>query len=140
MQPRISLITLAVDDLERSLRFYRDGLGLATEGIIGQEFEHGAVVFFDLQPGVKLAIWPRTSLAHDSGLSLSAASPGAFSLGHNVASKAEVDAVMAQAKQAGAQIRKPAQETFWGGYAGYFQDPDQHLWEVVWNPQLLPAS
>lgn len=135
MKARISLITLGVDDLERSLRFYRDGLGLQTQGIVGQEFEHGAVAFFELQGGLKLALWPRRSMAHDSGLPLGSPSATEFSLGHNVASKAEVDAVMAQAAQAGAVIVKPAGDTFWGGYAGYFQDPDQHLWEVAWNPQ-----
>ncbi|MEK7436191.1 MAG: VOC family protein [Pseudomonadota bacterium] len=135
MKPRITLVTLGVDDLERALRFYRDGLGLKTEGIIGQEFEHGAVAFFELQAGLRLAVWPRKSLARDSGLPPAAASATEFSLGHNVASKAEVDAVMAQAGNGGALIVKPAQDTFWGGYAGYFQDPDQHLWEVVWNPQ-----
>ena len=135
MKPRITVITVCVDDLERSLRFYRDGLGLKTEGIVGKEFEHGAVAFFDLQAGLKLAIWPRKSLAHDSGLSAGKPTATGFSLGHNVSSRAEVDAVMEQAKRAGAVIVKPAQDTFWGGYAGYFQDPDQHLWEVVWNPQ-----
>lgn len=138
MKPRITVITICVDDLERSLNFYRDGLGLKSEGIIGQEFEHGAVAFFELQPGLRLAVWPRRSLAHDSGLPQGSASATEFSMGHNVASKAEVDAVMAQAKDAGAVIVKPAQETFWGGYAGYFQDPDHHLWEVVWNPQWQP--
>src|SRR3972149_2859650 len=103
------------------LAFYRDGLGLPTEGIIGKEFEHGAVAFFDLQAGVKLAIWPRQSLSHDSGLPLSAPSPTEFTLGHNVSTREEVDEVMAQARNAGAAIVKPAQETFWGGYAGYFQ-------------------
>ncbi len=140
MKPRITVVTVCVDDLERSLRFYRDGLGLKTEGIIGTEFEHGAVAFFDLQAGLKLAIWPRTSLAQDSGLALGKPSATELSLGHNVASRAEVDAVMEQARRAGAIIVKPAQETFWGGYAGYFQDPDQHLWEVVWNPQWLFAE
>jgi catechol 2,3-dioxygenase-like lactoylglutathione lyase family enzyme len=140
MKPRITVITVGVDDLERALRFYRDGLGLKTEGIIGKEFEYGAVAFFDLQAGLKLAIWPRKSLSHDSGLALSSPSPTEFTLGHNVSSKAKVDAVMEQAKNAGAVIVKPAQETFWGGYAGYFQDPDGHLWEVVWNPQLLPQD
>lgn len=134
MKPRISVITLGVDDLERALHFYRDGLGLQTEGIIGKEFEHGAVAFFDLQAGLKLALWPRASLVHDSGVALAPASSSEFSLGHNVSSKAEVDAVMLQAEQAGAQIIKVAHDTFWGGYAGYFKDPDQHLWEVVWNP------
>lgn len=140
MKPRITVITLTVDDLERSLRFYRDGLGLPTEGIIGQKFEHGAVAFFDLQAGVKLAIWPRRSLSHDTGIPLSSPCPTEFTLGHNVASKAEVDAVMEQARKAGAVMVKSAQETFWGGYSGYFQDPDAHLWEIVWNPQLLPQD
>lgn len=135
MTPRITVITLGVDDLERSLRFYRDGLGLKTEGIVGKEFEHGAVAFFDLQAGLRLALWPRASISHDSGLAESKPSATNMSLGHNVSSKAEVDAVMAVAQTAGAAIVKPARETFWGGYAGYFQDPDQHLWEVVWNPQ-----
>jgi catechol 2,3-dioxygenase-like lactoylglutathione lyase family enzyme len=140
MKPRITVITIGVDDLERSLRFYRDGLGLATEGIIGKEFEDGAVAFFDLQAGLKLAIWPRKSVSHDSGIPLSGPSPTEFTLGHNVSSKGEVDAVMEQAKNAGAVIAKPAQKTFWGGYAGYFKDPDNHLWEIVWNPQLLPED
>lgn len=140
MKPRVSVITICVDDLERSLRFYRDGLGLKTPGIIGQEFEYGAVAFFDLQSGLKLAIWPRKSLAHDSGLPLNKPSSTEFSLGHNVTSQAEVDAVMQQATVAGAVIVKQAQKTLWGGYSGYFQDPDGHLWEVVWNPQLLPED
>ena len=135
MKPRISLMTLGVDDLERSLRFYRDGLGLATDGIVGTEFEYGAVAFFDLQAHLKLAIYPRKSLARDSGLPVEPPSGTEFSIGHNVSSKAEVDAVMQQASSAGAVIVKPAQDTFWGGYAGYFQDPDHHLWEVAWNPQ-----
>jgi catechol 2,3-dioxygenase-like lactoylglutathione lyase family enzyme len=137
VKPRISVITMGVDDLERALRFYRDGLGLKTDGIIGSEFEHGAVAFFDLQAGLKLAIWPRKSIAHDSGLALGGGSSTEFTLGHNVSSQAEVDAVMQQAEIAGAVIVKAAQATFWGGYAGYFQDPDRHLWEVVWNPQWI---
>lgn len=135
MKPRITVITVGVDDLERSLSFYRDGLGLPTEGIVGKEFEHGAVVFIQLDARVRLALWPRKSIAHDTGLAAGAPSPTEFTLGHNVASSAEVDAVMAQATRAGAHIVKPAHDTFWGGYAGYFQDPDGHLWEVVWNPQ-----
>lgn len=134
MKPRITVITIGVDDLDRSVRFYRDGLGLKTEGIIGTEFEHGSVAFFDLESGLKLALWPRTSLAHDSTLPPGPPSATECSLGHNVSSKDEVDAVMAQARGAGAIVVKPAQETFWGGYAGYFQDPDRHLWEIVWNP------
>ncbi|MGH6627318.1 MAG: VOC family protein [Burkholderiaceae bacterium] len=136
MKPRITMITIGVDDLERSLRFYRDGLGFPTQGIVGTEFEHGAVAFFDLQAGLKLAIWPRKSISHDSGIPLGSSSPTEFTLGHNVASKSEVDAVMEQARSAGAVIVKPAHDTFWGGYAGYFEDPDRHLWEVAWNPQL----
>lgn len=140
MKPRITVVTLGVDDLERSLRFYRDGLCLKSEGIVGTEFEYGAVAFFDLQAGLKLALWPRKSLAHDSGLAPGKPSATEFSLGHNVSSKAEVDAVMEQVKNAGAVIVKQAQQTFYGGYAGYFQDPDQHLWEVAWNPQWeIPA-
>jgi uncharacterized protein len=135
MKPRITVVTIGVDDLEKSLRFYRDGLGFSTEGIIGKEFPYGAVVFIDLQSDLRLALWPRRSIAHESGLPLGASSPTEFTLGHNVSSKSEVDAVMRQARNAGAVIVKPAQDTFWGGYAGYFQDPDGHLWEVVWNPQ-----
>ncbi|MGQ0545602.1 MAG: VOC family protein [Betaproteobacteria bacterium] len=89
--------------------------------------------------GLRLALWPRQSLSHDSGLPVAAPSPTDVCLAHNVRSKAEVDAVMGQARAAGAGIVKPAADTFWGGYAGYFQDPDQHLWEVAWNPQFLPA-
>ncbi|HZG80843.1 MAG TPA: VOC family protein [Brevibacillus sp.] len=137
MKPRITVLTLGVDDLERSLRFYRDGLGLPTEGIVGQEFEHGAVAFFELQAGLKLAIWNRKDLAQDAQLPLTASSPTACSIGHNVDTKEEVDQVMEQAKDAGATITVPPHDTFWGGYAGYFQDPDGHLWEVVWNPQWV---
>ncbi len=140
MKPRISVITLGVDDLERAVEFYRNGLGLKTEGIIGKEFEYGAVAFFDLDSGLKLALWPRESISHDSGLPRSGISPTEFTLGHNVSTKEDVDAVMEQAQKAGATIVKAAQDTFWGGYAGYFQDPDLHLWEIVWNPQMLPED
>jgi uncharacterized protein len=136
VKPRITVVTIGVDDLERSLRFYRDGLGLSTEGIVGTEFEHGAVAFFDLQAGLRLALWPRASISHDTRVPMGPASPTEFTLGHNVASKEEVDAVMQQAREAGARIVKGAGDTFWGGYAGYFEDPDRHLWEVVWNPAL----
>ncbi len=140
MKPRLTVITLGVDDLDRALEFYRDGLGLKTDGIIGEQFEYGAVTFFDLQYGLKLALWPRKSIGRDTGLSPSAPSVTEMTLGHNVASRTEVDAVMKQAQEAGAVIVKRAQETFWGGYAGYFQDPDGHVWEVVWNPQILPSD
>jgi uncharacterized protein len=135
MKPRVTVITIGVDDLEASLRFYRDGLGFPTAGIVGREFEHGAVVFIDLQPGLRLALWPRKSIAHDTGLARAHPSPTDLTLGHNVASRDEVDAIMAKAASAGAAIVKPAHDTNWGGYSGYFQDPDGHLWEVVWNPQ-----
>jgi uncharacterized protein len=140
MKPRITFITLGVDDLERAVCFYRDGLGLQTEGIVGEQYESGAVAFFDLQPGLRLALWPRKSLAKDTGLSVGARSPTEFALAHNVSSAAEVDSVLAEAHEAGGTIVKTAQKTFWGGYAGYFQDPDGHLWEVAWNPELLPAG
>ena len=136
MKPRITVITLGVDDLKKSLKFYRDGLGFPTEGVIGEEFEYGAVVFIELQSGLKLALWPRKSLAHDSGVPLQPPSATELTIGHNVNSKKEVDEVMEHAQGAGAKIIKPAIDTFWGGYAGYFQDPDGHLWEVVWNPQM----
>jgi catechol 2,3-dioxygenase-like lactoylglutathione lyase family enzyme len=140
MKPRLTMITLGVDDLARSLTFYRDGLGLPTPGIVGTEFEHGAVAFFDLQFGLKLALWPRADLAHDAQVLRGPRSATEVSLGYNVNSQREVDDVMEQAKQAGARIVKPAQRTFWGGYAGYFQDPDDHLWEVAWNPAMPVAE
>jgi catechol 2,3-dioxygenase-like lactoylglutathione lyase family enzyme len=101
MKPRITVLTLGVDDLEKSLRFYRDGLGLKTEGIIGTEFEYGAVALFHLEGGLMLAIWPRKSLALDSTLPLGQTSATELSIGHNVSSKAEVDAVMEEARKAG---------------------------------------
>lgn len=134
MQAHISVITLAVEDLQRALDFYRDGLGLATEGIIGQEFEQGAVVFFELQAGFKLALWSKQSLQQDTGLTGTASNATQITLGHNVHSPLEVDQVLKQAQNAGAKILKPAQSTFYGGYAGYFQDLDGHVWEVVYNP------
>lgn len=140
MRAYVSVLTLAVSDLERAVAFYRDGLGFRTEGIVGQQFEHGAVAFFDLQPGLRLALWPRASLAADTGLRHGAPSPTELTLGQNVASAAAVDAVMASAQRAGASILKPAQPTFWGGYAGYFQDPDGHVWEAVYNPDFVPPQ
>jgi hypothetical protein len=138
MQPRITVLTLGVADLERAVAFYRDGLGFPTKGIVGTEVEHGAVAFFDLANGLKLALWPRRDLAHDTGLHEGPSSSTELSLGHNVGSQGEVDSVMAAAESAGAEIVKPPQPTFWGGYGGYFRDPDGHLWEIVWNPKLLP--
>jgi catechol 2,3-dioxygenase-like lactoylglutathione lyase family enzyme len=140
MKPRITILTLGVDDLERSLAFYRDGLGLPSEGIVGQEFEYGAVAFFQLQDGVMLALWPRESIARDTGLDSQPPSATELTIGHNVRTKEEVDAVIRQAEAAGARIVKAPGSTFWGGYSGYFQDPDGHLWEIVWSPQLLPPD
>jgi catechol 2,3-dioxygenase-like lactoylglutathione lyase family enzyme len=136
MRPRITLLTLGVDDLQRSVAFYRDGLGFKTKGIIGGEFENGSVAFFNLQEGLKLALWPRKSLGIDTGLPQSESSALELSMGHNVDSQAEVDAVMQLAAGAGAKIVKAAQPTFYGGYAGYFQDPDGHLWEIAFNPDF----
>ena len=136
MQPRITILTLGVDNLETAVRFYRDGLGLHTEGIIGTEFEHGAVAFFKLAGGLQLALWPRTSIAADIGLEVTPPSATEMTIAHNVNSRQEVDDVMAQAVAAGARIVKPATDTFYGGYAGYFADPDGHVWEVAWNPAI----
>jgi catechol 2,3-dioxygenase-like lactoylglutathione lyase family enzyme len=137
MKPRITVLTLGVDDLGRSLAFYRDGLGFPTRGIVGAELEHGSVAFFDLHAGLKLAIWRRDDIAHDAGLARTPYSPTEFTIGHNVSSREEVDVVMRQAERAGARVVKEAHDTFWGGYAGYFQDPDGHLWEAVWNPAMV---
>ena len=136
MQARISVITLGVLDLEASLRFYRDGLGFPSEGIMGEEFEYGAVAFIQLQPGLKLALWPQRSIQQDTGLEPSPICPTQMTLGHNVYSPLEVDQAMAQAERAGAKIIKPAHTTFYGGYAGYFKYPNCHIWEIIWNPDL----
>jgi uncharacterized protein len=134
MKPRITVITLGVDDLERAVAFYRDGLGLATDGIIGTQYENGAVAFFDMQAGLKLALWPRKSLAADTGLPLAAPSATEMAVAQNVASPQEVDAVMAQAQAAGAKVLKHPGPAFWGGHTGCFQDPDGHVWEIAFNP------
>lgn len=140
MKPRISVLTIGVDDLERSLEFYRDGLGLPTEGIIGREFEHGAVAFFTLSGGLKLAIWARDDVAHDTGQPRTPVSPTSFTIGHNVVRREEVDEVMDEAARAGAEVITPARNTFFGGYAGYFRDPNGHIWEIVWNPANIPTD
>ncbi|MDX6153149.1 VOC family protein [Marinococcus sp. PL1-022] len=140
MKPAVSVITIGVDDLQQSVHFYRDGLGFPTEGIVGEEFEHGAVAFFDLQAGLKLAVWKRESIAHEAGITAGQPNPAEFTLGHNVNSKAEVDAIMEKAERAGAFITDPAHEAFWGGYSGHFQDPDGHLWEIVWNPGWMETD
>jgi uncharacterized protein len=135
MRPRIKILTLGVDSLERSLAFYRDGLGLKTKGITGQEFEHGAVVFFEMNDDLILALWPTSSLSKDAKIPELRARLGAVSIGHNVNSKSEVEAVVKQAEDAGAVVTSRPADTFWGGYSAYFHDPDGHLWEVAWNPQ-----
>ncbi|MGH2398344.1 MAG: VOC family protein [bacterium] len=136
MKPRVSTLTLGVDDLEASLAFYRDGMGLPTKGIVGQEFEDGAVAFFNLNDGLILALYPRISLSKDAKVPVTPPSPTDLSIGHLVKSRDEVDQVMKEAEKTGAKITDPARDRFWGGYSGYFQDPDGHLWEVAWNPQV----
>lgn len=140
MKPRISVLTLAVADLEKSVEFYQSGLGLSTDGIVGKEFDYGAVAFFNLQNGLKLALWPRRSMSHDTNIPIQNISALEFTIGHNVMNKNQVDEVMQLAEKAGAKIVKAAADTFWGGYAGYFQDPDGHLWEIVYNPDLIPEK
>jgi len=140
MESRFTVLTLGVDDLEKSLKFYHDGLGLPTNGIIGKEFEHGAAVFFDLKHGMKLALYSRSDLAWDAKISKHPRAATEISIGYNVRKKDEVDSIMKLAQKAGATITKPAQKAFWGGYSGYFKDPDGHLWEILWNPQLIPED
>ncbi len=140
MRQKIGVITLGVDDLDRSLEFYRDGLGLPTKGIVASEFkgDHtqpaGAVVMFHLEGGLILALYPRSELAKDARHALEKPSSTEFSLGYLAASKDEVDQVLRQATVAGATLTDPAHDRPWGIYSGYFKDPDGHLWEVIWNP------
>lgn len=140
MKPRITVLTLGVSDLETALVFYRDGLGWSTEGIVGTEFDGGAVAFFPLDNGLQLALYPKRQIAEDAHVDESASNPAAFTIGHNVGSRTEVDDVMKTAEAAGASITDPPRDRVWGGYAGHFQDPDDHLWEVVWNPQFAPPG
>jgi uncharacterized glyoxalase superfamily protein PhnB len=134
MRPRVTLITLGVGDLSRAVAFYREGLRWKSKGIVGAEDAEGGVAFFQLENGLKLALWERKSIAADAGLPVGAGSATDFTLAHNVDSEDEVERVMKQAAGAGARIVKTAATTFYGGYAGYFQDPDGHLWEVAYNP------
>jgi catechol 2,3-dioxygenase-like lactoylglutathione lyase family enzyme len=142
MEARIDVITVAVADLDRALAFYRDGLGLHTQGVIGREFvgddrtPAGAVAMFELRGGLILALYPRTELAKDANVALAPPTPGEFTIGHLVSSKAEVDALLSQAHAAGATITDPPHDRPWGIYSGYFHDPDGHLWEIIWNPQM----
>jgi uncharacterized glyoxalase superfamily protein PhnB len=128
--------------VEGALTFYRDGLGLDTQGVIGSEFEGdevhpaGAIAMFQLHGGVILALYPRSELAKDANIPPAPPASGNFSIGHAVASKADVDALLAQADHAGAVLTAKAHDRPWGIYSGYFQDLDGHLWEIMWNPQL----
>ena len=129
MEPRISIITLGVSDLARSIAFYRDGLGLPMR-------ENGdAIAFFETK-GTWLALFPRQALAADAKVDEAGSGFPSFTLAHNVRSKEEVDALLKHVDGLGATITKPAQDTDWGGYSGYFKDPDGFLWEVAWNPHF----
>lgn len=127
MKAKIGLITLGVADLPASIRFYRDGLGWPLEG------DGKDVAFFKLE-GTWLSLFPREKLAEDIGVESAGSGFGGFTLAHNVASEAAVDEVLAFAEKAGAKIVKPGQKVFWGGYSGYFSDPDGFYWEVAYNP------
>lgn len=133
MKQRINVLTLGVNDLEKSMKFYQD-LGWQTKGIVGTEFENGAAVFFDLDNGTRLSLYERKNLAWDSQIKLQPESATEFSIGYFVNSEQEVDTIMQQAEKAGAKIIKSAQKTFWGGYGGYFLDIDGHLWEIGYMP------
>jgi uncharacterized protein len=140
MEPHIDVITLAVGDLERSLAFYRDGLGLETTGVVATEFvdeetkASGAIVMFRLKGGLVLALYPRSELAKDADIPFGPPKTGDFSIGQLVGSRAEVDVLLAQAEQAGATLTGRPHDRPWGIYSGYFRDPDGHLWEIIWNP------
>ncbi len=137
MKPRINVLTLAVDNLEKSFDFYANGLGWHSEGIVGAEIENGAVAFFNLSNGLVLGLWPRQSLLKDANLNEAEKKQSTvFSLGYNVNSKSGVDEAIRSAVQAGGQLVDSAKDRAWGGYSGYFKDLDGHLWDVVYNPQL----
>ena len=141
MEPKVHVITLAVESLERALEFYRDGLGLQTRGIVGTEFAGdevspaGAVVMFELEGGLTLALYPRSELAKDARVPFASSKTGEFSIGQIVAAREDVDALLAQAKAAGALVTDEPHERAWGIYSGYFRDPDGHLWEIIWSPR-----
>jgi len=140
MEPHIDVITLAVGDLDRSIAFYRDGLGLETTGVVATEFVDeetnaaGAIVIFRLKGGLVLALYPRSELAKDADIPFGPPKTGEFSIGQLVGSSAEVDVVLAQAEQAGAILTGRPHDRPWGIYSGYFRDLDGHLWEIIWNP------
>lgn len=134
MKQRINLLTLGVSDLKKSMKFYQEGFGWQTQGIVGTEFENGAVVLFKLDNGRMLCLYERKNLAWDSNLKPQPESATEFSIGYFVNSDKEVDAIIKQAQKAGAKVTKSAQKAFWGGYHGYLQDIDGHLWEIGHNP------
>ena len=142
MEPRIDVITLAVSDLERSLEFYRDGLGLQSGELVGTEYPGddltpaGAAAMFKLAGGLMLMLYPRSELAKDANIAPGPAHSGEFSIGHLVTGRADVDAVLARAKDAGATLTGRPHDRPWGIYSGYFRDLDGHLWEVIWNPRM----
>ena len=145
MQRRINVLTLGVADLERSLAFYR-ALGFESPGIIGSEFERsvespgGAAAMFELAGGLILALYGRDDLEQDANATFDAPGRGEFSIGHLVASRDDVDAVLAQAQAAGATLTEEPHDRPWGIYSGYFRDPDGHLWEVIWNPRFADSA
>jgi uncharacterized protein len=142
VQSRINVITLGVSDLDRSLTFYRDRLGLSSPGIVGTEFvgdettPGGAAAMFDLRGGLILSLYGRADLAKDASIPLPPGGSGEFSIGYLVSHRGEVDALLAEAKRAGATVTDEPHERPWGIYSGYFRDPDGHLWEIIWNPRL----
>ena len=127
MKPRMSMITLGVDDLARSVRFYRDGLGFP------QLESSPGVAFFTLN-GSWLGLYSRAELAQYATVAAAGEGFNSLSIAHNLASEEEVDAAMSEAIAAGATLVKTPQQVFWGGYSGYFKDPDGHLWELAYNP------
>ena len=129
MHPSLSLITLGVTDVDRSLAFYKDTLGWKTDAKPGDP-----VAFFPLSSGVVLGLFGRNALAEDAKVKKDGKGFAGFSLAQNLSSKAEVDALFAELKAKGVHISKPPEDVFWGGYSGYFTDPDGYLWEVAWNP------
>lgn len=128
MRPKLNLVTLGVKDFERALKFYQDGLGWQPSSD-----SQGGVAFFPLG-GVVLALYPRDKLAEDARVSPEGSGFAGLTLAYNAKSQAEVDEVLQTVERLGATIVKPAEMVFWGGYSGYFADPDGHLWEVAWNP------
>jgi catechol 2,3-dioxygenase-like lactoylglutathione lyase family enzyme len=142
VKARIHVITLAVDDLDRSMRFYRDGLGLESAGVLGSEYPGnedepaGAIALFELERGLFLCLYPRDDLAKDAKVAISPPTSAEFSLGHAVESRHAVDELLARAQAAGATMTDRPHDRPWGIYSGYFLDLDGHLWEVLWNPAL----